>query len=337
MAQRAKIQPPVDYSQPYSLRVTLEKFLEWLKVRNFATTTIRSRRDDLLKFIEWSEARTLNDVREIGRREMESYQRWLAYYRRADDQLLNVESQLRMLSSIKVFFRWLCRRQLINTDPSIDLELPKVGKRLPKAILSEREIEQVLQQPNLNTMVGIRDRAIMETFYSTGIRRSELVGLKLKDLDIDRGMLSVKVGKGAKDRVIPIGERALKWIEKYVKEVRDRLCAKEEEILFVSREGRPLATRGMGNLVRRYIDAAQIGKPGACHLFRHTCATLMLEGGADIRYIQKLLGHESLETTQIYTRVSDRKLKEVHSETHPGAKLARRVKEVSADDDEIEN
>jgi integrase/recombinase XerD len=190
--------------------------------------------------------------------------------------------------------------------------------RLPRAVLTQSEAEQVLNRPDVRTPLGIRDRAVLETFYSTGMRRMELLGLAVHDLDLERGTVTIRKGKGKKDRVVPIGGRAVRWIQKYYFEVRPKLLpTRNEPTLFLSGDGKPLEPNTLTHLVRQYVTAADLGKVGACHLFRHTCATLMLENGADVRFIQQMLGHAKLETTAIYTQVSIRKLKEVHERTHP--------------------
>jgi integrase/recombinase XerD len=164
----------------------------------------------------------------------------------------------------------------------------------------------------------------LETLYSTGIRRMEVINLRVLDLDAERGTLMVRQGKGRKDRTVPIGERAAAWIERYRIEARPQLVMPPDEgVLFLTQEGEELSPARLTQLARDYVAKADIGKTGACHLFRHTCATLMLEGGADIRYIQEMLGHVELSTTQIYTQVSIRRLKTVHSLTHPSAKIDR--------------
>jgi integrase/recombinase XerD len=171
----------------------------------------------------------------------------------------------------------------------------------------------------------VRDRAILEVFYSTGVRRFELIKLKLYDVDAERGTLVVREGKGKKDRMVPIGERAAAWVAKYLEDGRPSLAVEPDDgTLFLTVEGAPFTPNRLTQMVRGYVNAAGVGKKGACHLFRHTMATLMLEGGADIRFIQQMLGHAKLETTQIYTQVSIRKLKEIHAATHPGARLVRR-------------
>jgi len=178
--------------------------------------------------------------------------------------------------------------------------------------------------------IGIRERAMLETLYSTGMRRSELAGLSV--FDIDRGTVMIRQGKGKKDRMIPIGERALHWIERYQLEVRPELVVGRNcNALYLTNLGEPFTPPRLTELVRDYVLAAKIGKTGACHLFRHTMATLMLENGADIRFIQAMLGHADLSTTQIYTQVSIRKLKEIHTATHPAKARQPRPKAAETD------
>jgi integrase/recombinase XerD len=154
------------------------------------------------------------------------------------------------------------------------------------------------------------------------MRRLELANLKLYDLDTERGTVTIRQGKGKKDRVIPIGDRAAAWIEKYIRESRPQLVVEpDDHTVFLSNAGEPFCLDHLSDLVREHVDAANLGKRGACHMFRHVCATLMLENGADIRYIQQMLGHADLKTTQIYTQVSIRQLKRIHAATHPAAKL----------------
>jgi integrase/recombinase XerD len=232
---------------------------------------------------------------------------------------------------VRTWFRWLAKNNHILNNPASDLEMPKIEKQLPRAVLSEEEAERVIRQPEIGEPLGLRDRAILETFYSTGIRRTELLHLKLYNLDRERGTLSIWQGKGKKDRIIPIGERAIAWVDKYLREARPQLMIEPDDgTLFVSVEGGPFHPDRLSRLVREYVDQANVGKRGACHMFRHTMATLMLENGADIRFIQEMLGHVDLQSTQVYTRVSIHQLKQVHTATHPGAALKRkRVRETN--------
>jgi integrase/recombinase XerD len=215
----------------------------------------------------------------------------------------------------------MARQRYILHNPASELELPRIEHRLPKTILTVAEMEQVLLQPNINDSLGLRDRALMETLYSTGMRRLELASLKLYDLDTERGTVTIRQGKGKRDRVIPIGDRAAAWIEKYIHESRPQLVVEpDDHTVFLSNAGEPFCLDHLSDLVRTHVDAANIGKRGACHMFRHCMATMMLENGADIRYIQQMLGHADIKTTQIYTQVSIRQLKSIHTATHP-AKL----------------
>ncbi|HEV2395930.1 MAG TPA: tyrosine-type recombinase/integrase [Candidatus Sulfotelmatobacter sp.] len=204
-------------------------------------------------------------------------------------------------------------------------------------MLSIAEAEQVISQPDIHDPLGLRDRAILETLYSTGVRRLELIHLKLYDLDLARGIVTIRQGKGKKDRVIPIGDRAVAWIEKYLADARSRLVVEPDAgTLFLTADGEEIGRDHLTFMARGYIAQAKIGKTGACHLFRHTMATLMLEGGADIRFIQQMLGHAKLSSTQIYTQVSIRMLKQVHSMTHP-AQLHRPAATTGDGSDEQKN
>jgi integrase/recombinase XerD len=189
-------------------------------------------------------------------------------------------------------------------------------------VLTVAEVERILAVPVQSDALGLRDRAMMEVLYATGVRRTELSRLRVDDVDVERMTLMVRQGKGKKDRVVPLGERAMAWVRRYLDHVRPELVTSETEHgLFVGTLGEPMCPGWVTERVRRYVEKSGIGKKGACHLFRHTMATLMLEGGADVRYVQEMLGHATIETTQLYTQVSIQKLREVHAATHPGARL----------------
>jgi integrase/recombinase XerD len=174
---------------------------------------------------------------------------------------------------------------------------------------------------HVREILGLRDRAIMEVFYSTGMRRMELCHLQVYDLNTDKRTVLIRQAKGKKDRVLPIGERAVAWTVHYLEHVRlELMTAVHHTTLFVTRDGLPFSTQRLSDLVRRYVRKAELSKTGGCHLFRHSMATSMLENGADIRYIQAMLGHASLETTEIYTRVSIQKLRQIHDATHPASR-----------------
>ncbi len=316
--------PPIgDATNPDSLYAYLLRFLEWQQVQNYSPRTIQSREVYLRYFIHWCDDRGLSRPQEITKPILERYQRYLFHYRKDNGQPLSTEGQRTRLTPIKAYFKWLTRQNYILYNPASELEMPRLTRRLPKHILTQSEVELVMNQPDVETTYGLRDRAILETIYSTGMRRMEVVGLTLYDVDSERGTVMVRQGKGNKDRMIPVGERALRWIIKYRDDIRPELSiAGDEGRLFLTRLGQPFTDDAMTQLVRRYITAADTGKTGSCHLLRHTMATLMLENGADIRFIQAMLGHTDVSTTQIYTQVSIRKLKEIHTATHP-ARMAR--------------
>lgn len=316
--------PPIgDINDPESLYNAMRRFLQWQAEKNYSPKTIENREVYLRYFIQWCDDRGLGQPQEITKPIIERYQRYLFLYRKKNGEPLSTRSQHVRVVPIRAWFKWLARQNHILYNPASDIEMPRLERRLPKHILTVDESEAIINQPDTTKPTGIRDRAILETLYSTGIRRMELINLKLFDIDNDRGTVMVRQGKGRKDRMIPIGERALKWIEKYQIDVRPELSTPNDEgILFLTHLSDAFTPNRLTQMVRDYIDAADIGKRGSCHLFRHTMATLMLENGADVRFIQAMLGHVSLETTQIYTQVSIRKLKDIHTATHP-AKLER--------------
>jgi integrase/recombinase XerD len=260
--------------------------------------------------------------RDVTKPMLERYQRTLFYTEKPDGSPLTLSTQHHRLSFLKQYFKWLARENHLLSNPASELELPKVEKRLPKHVLTATEAEAILAQPDIRKPQGLRDRAILETFYSTGIRRTELSGLKVHDVDTERGTITVRQGKGRRDRVVPVGERAGAWIAKYVREARpDFVVEPDHGYLFLAAEGEPIAPKTLSLYVSRYVRASGVARTGSCHLFRHAMATLMLENGADVRMIQAILGHVKLTTTEIYTHVAITKLKEIHSATHPAARL----------------
>lgn len=315
--------PIGDPSDPQGMVAFRDLFLEWMRMKNYSENTIDTRRFQLGYFIDWAAARGVVQPVEVSKPVIERYQRYLFHFRKRNGDPLSFPSQSARLVAIRSWFRWMTRNNHVLFNPAADIDLPKLESRLPKHVLTASEADQVINQAELATWSGVRDRAILETFYSTGMRRRELINLRPYDLDRERGTVVVRQGKGRKDRVIPIGDRALAWIERYAVKVRPGLLVGEPaDELFLTRVGKPFTPDQMTELVADYVAAAKIGKQGSCHLFRHTMATLMHEAGADIRCIQEMLGHARLETTQIYTRVSIRRLKEVHTATHP-ARLKR--------------
>lgn len=312
------MQPFGDSSDPLGFWRLLQEHLGYLQVRNFSDVTIRKRALYVRSFALWCLQRDLSRPAMITKPILESFQRSLYRARKENGQPLAWSSQHLQLKEVRAFFGWLAKQNHLPFSPAAEIELPRQPKTLPKAILTADEVEQVLSQPDVNTLLGLRDRAILEVFYSTGIRRAELCALRIDDIHVDRQCLFVNQGKGNKDRYVPIGMRALLWIARYVEQARDRLLLDaKERTLFVTNVGEPIHPDSLTEYARRYIRSAGVTKPGACHLFRHTMATLMHDNGAELSLIQLILGHAKTETTQIYARTSLKRLLEVHGHTHP--------------------
>ncbi|MBU6488890.1 MAG: site-specific tyrosine recombinase XerC [Burkholderiales bacterium] len=298
-------------------------FLMWLEERNTSRHTLKHWELYLRYFVSWCDERGLTRPAEITRPILERYQRHLFLKRKKNGAPLSATTQASRITPIRKWFRWLTRNNRVLYNPAADLDLPKVEERLPKHVLTIEEVERVLNLPDTTTALGVRDRAMLETLYSTGIRRMEIIGLQQRDVDYDRGTLMVRQGKGKKDRMIPIGDRALAWVGRYRDEVRPELAiAGDDGTLFLTVTGQAFSDNRMTQMVRNHVRAAGLGNIGSCHLFRHAMATQMLENGADVRFIQAMLGHADIKTTQVYTRVSIRALKDIHSATHP-ARLER--------------
>lgn len=310
---------------PIGMAARLSTYLEWMLVRNYAVATVELRRYHVGLFIQWCEQRGVNRPTEVTKPIVERYQRWLFHYRNVQSgRPLGFRAQSQRLSHVRDFFRWLTRQNYLLYNPAADIELPRREKRLPRFVLTEAEVAKVLEQPDTSSSIGVRDRAILETLYSTGLRRRELKELRVDDLDAERGMVLVRLGKHKKDRRVPIGEQALAWIDRYLVEVRPRVVVPPDDgTLFLTNIGVGFRLDTLSAMAARYVDQAEVGKRGGCHLFRHTMATIMLERGADLRVIQEILGHTELSTTEVYTHVAIGHIKQVHAVTHPTAKLDR--------------
>jgi integrase/recombinase XerD len=307
-----------DPRNPQGLLVMMLRYLDYLRVRGCTASTLHGVEAYLRDFIGWCDFRSLERPHQVTRTILETYQRSLWYYRKKNGEPLSIYSQRCKLTPVRGFFKWMARNDLIPANPASELELPRPPRRLPKHVLSTEDVAAIMALPDISRPLGLRDRAILEVFYSTGMRRTELVNLQLEHVDVERGTVFVSQGKGRRDRFIPLGARAGLWVARYLKESRPQIVWNERDrTLFLSREGEPLSRSWLSAMVARYVSKAPINKRGGCHLFRHTMATLMLDGGADVRYIQAMLGHALLSTTAIYTHVAIRQLMAIHAATHP--------------------
>lgn len=225
----------------------------------------------------------------------------------------------RRLASFKRYFAWALRAGFIHKDPCLDLQSAKQPPRTPKT-LTENQVMELLEAPDIDTPGGLRDRAMLETLYATGLRVSELVTLKVLHLSLNEGIVRVEMGKGGKDRLVPLGAEAVHWLEAYLKNSRSLLLGnRQSDDLFVTRRGCAMSRQAFWQLIKKYALLADINAPLSPHVLRHAFATHLLNHGADLRVVQLLLGHSDISTTQIYTHVARERLKALHAQHHPRA------------------
>lgn len=300
------------------------QYLEQGHVRGFSAETMRRHDGALRRFVVWCEERAVADPKAVTQPMIERYQSQLFYHRKPDGQPLTHMTQRALVATVKSFFKWLAQNRYIAFNPASEITLPRKQQRLLRSVLTVADVERVLATMDLDNPAQLRDRVMVEVLYATGMRRAELTRLKLHDLDFARGAALIREGKGSKDRYVPLGDRVQRWLLRYLDQVRPLLVLSPDDgTVFLADWGEAFAPSYLNYLVRRYLAQAGITKPGACHLFRHAMATHMLENGADVRFIQVLLGHSDITTTQIYTHVSIDKLRDVHAATHPGERADR--------------
>ena len=291
----------------------IDEFYQFLILeRGLSQNTVVAYASDLNKFQDYLRQKGIEDFTKVQTREIEGFIHWLT------QKKLSPRSRARVLATIKTFFRFLILSQRLETSPAVLIETPRFPKKLPQ-VLSLEEVERLLEQPDTTHPRGLRDKAMLELLYATGLRVSELVRLKLNQLNLEVGYISV-VGKGAKERLVPVGRQAQQALTQYLKKGRAALLKKPSSYLFIGYRGRPLTRQGFWEIIKKYAIKAGINKPISPHTLRHSFATHILERGADLRSVQTMLGHSSIATTQIYTHVTETKLKELYVRFHPRAK-----------------
>jgi len=299
------------------LKRYIEQFKQYIKGLNYSPRTIGDYGMQLKFFAEYLRDQDIDQLQLINKEALRNYQSSL-FMRQPS---ISLETQYARLTAVKTFFRYLLKKNDVFYDPSAEIELPRRKKSLPRDVMSIKEVKKLLNQPDVDTALGLRDKAILEIFYSTRIRNQELRRLSIYDVNTSDGDLYVRQGKGQKDRVVPVGEIACGYVEEYIKHGRGELLkGKESKVLFVTKGGLPINAGNLIVMIRKYVKKAKIKKNVTPHPIRHTCATHLLKNKASLRYIQKLLGHESIETTQRYTRVEMSDLKKVHRQCHPRGK-----------------
>ena len=294
------------------------QFKQYLAWHHRSSMTICAHQHHMRQFWIFMKRYPIEDVSHITQEHLLEYQKYRYYFINRYGRSDSVSAQNRHLATIKCFFHFLKTEGYIIHNPAEVLSYAKEPKRLPKIVLSYSEVKKLLLQPDTNTLHGYRDRTILELLYSTGIRKSELMNLKLEDVDYEGGYLRVNQGKGNKDRVTPIGRIACQYLETYIKGIRPLILnAKTNPHLFLSLKGNALSKNALGQMIEKYAKQSGIEKQITTHTFRRSCATAMIKNKANPMYVKDLLGHSSLESIQAYCNLSIVDLKEAHKKHHP--------------------
>lgn len=293
-------------------KILLDRFIDYLILdRGLSPNTRDAYFNDIKRFLLFLEDR---DIQDISACQVRDVQDLIA---EMNEMGMASSSLARNISSVRMFYRYLLGEDLVEQDALTGIEMPKRGRKLP-TVLEIREVERILDQPDLNQPKGVRDKALLELMYATGIRVSELVHLNQSDVLLEEGFARI-FGKGRKERIVPVGDIAITWVKTYCQTVRSLLAKKGlgGDVLFLSMRGRPLTRIAVWKILKAYVLHADIDKEVSPHTLRHSFATHLLEGGADLRSVQEMLGHVDIATTQIYTHLDREYLKEVIQTFHP--------------------
>ncbi|AKO94033.1 site-specific tyrosine recombinase XerD [Priestia filamentosa] len=297
------------------MNLTIEDFIHYLVVeRGLASNTIESYKRDLVKYAEYlKKVETVSSFEEVTREHIIAFMRYMMENGKSSKTIA------RHVASIRSFHQFLLREHIMDKDPSVHIETPQVERTLPK-VLSPDEVEALLTAPDESTPFGKREKAMLELLYATGIRVTELMNLNVEDVHMTMGFVRC-IGKGDKERIVPMGKMASEALQKYIEESRSKLLKRnqKEEALFLNHHGRRLTRQGFWKILKKLALSAQIEKELTPHTLRHSFATHLLENGADLRAVQEMLGHADISTTQIYTHVTKKRLKDVYNEFHPRA------------------
>jgi len=293
------------------MKELIDTFLNYISVeRGLANNTIISYREDLQLYLDYIEECHIDALSKIDKANITNFML------SQKDRGIAPNSIARRLAAIRMFHRFLARERIIKNDPSALIDSPKLWKRVPDT-LTINEVDALIAAADVHDTQGIRDRAILETLYATGMRVSEVVNLKKDNVNLEIGFLRC-IGKGNKERVIPLGKKAIAGITRYLEVSRPKLLGKKEaDYLFLSRFGRKTSRQSLWKMIKKYAKQAHIKKPIKPHIMRHSFATHLLEHGADLRSVQEMLGHSSISTTQIYTHINKDRLKSIHKQFHP--------------------
>ncbi|OQQ81031.1 site-specific tyrosine recombinase XerD [Ligilactobacillus salivarius] len=291
----------------------LMDYLHYLKVeRGLSENTINSYGIDLKLFLEYLRENEIPSFKQVNKEVIVNYMQSEKNNNKANSSIL------RSVSSLRKFFQYLAQEKIIEKDPMLLIDTPKKKQHLPQ-VLTKEEVEKLLRSPNTGQVLGLRDRAMLELMYATGLRISEIINLKLEDLHLTMGTLQT-LGKGHKERIVPVGDEAIKWVNRYLEEARPKLLKqKRSNYLFLNFHGNNLTRQGVWKNLKAEVKKAGIQKNITPHTLRHSFATHILENGADLRIVQELLGHADISTTQIYTHLSNKQLADIYNRAHPRA------------------
>lgn len=298
------------------MKKNLLTFIQYLSVeRGLAVNTLEAYERDISMYIDYLHDDGLRDLNDSTKAHITAYLLHLRKQGRASSTLS------RTMVSIRSFYQFLVRERMLTHDPSLHMETPKIEKRLPKA-LSMEEVDRLLQCPDVTHARGLRDKAMLEVLYATGMRVTELVSLNVSSVSLALGFVRV-IGKGAKERIIPLGSLAIDCLDQYLQTAHSELLKpnSDRDVLFLNQLGTRLTRQGFWKIIKHYARAANISKELSPHTLRHSFATHLLENGADLRSVQEMLGHADISTTQIYTHISQVRMKEIYDQAHPRAKL----------------
>lgn len=305
-------------SSPAAFDVLMERLHHHQELLNYSPRTWESQGAYLRLFGRFLSSRGVNDVQRVSALLLREFQHWLFHEPTPRGNARSAVNQNQVLVAVKNFFRLLKAEGVLARDPSEELAYVRQPKTLPRNVLTPEEARQILETPDTQTLLGYRDRTLLEVFYATGIRKEELRNLTVGNVDLEQELLRVNDGKGAKDRVTPLTRVAASFLENYLRGVRpDLLRGATTDRLFVSIRATPLSKTALGNLVKKYARLARVKKTVTCHVWRHSCATHLLKNNANLRHVQELLGHRSLATTERYLHLTITDLKEAHRKFHP--------------------
>jgi integrase/recombinase XerD len=302
--------------EPEDMETLLKSWAEWIEAQGFAPGSAKDHRQKLQGFLEFLDG---GDPLEADKKKLSAYQSHLfETVSKKTGKKLSCNSQINRLTVLKNFYRFLHQTGRIARNPTEIIVLPHHPKLIPPVLLKSREMKQLLETPDLGNPLGFRDRTIMEVFFATGMRLTELTSSAVEDLNFEESLIHIKHGKGQKQRLVPMGEAAKNWLGEYLQNVRPILAKSETtQAVFLNRFAHRIDKNGWQKKLTEYVKAAGLKKNFTTHCFRHQLATAMLERGADTRHIQEILGHETLKTTQRYLHVVKAELKRIHAKSHP--------------------